>query len=104
VSAPALDDDLGFSQRVEDFVVEKLVTNLRIKAFDHHIDLPQLRRVNRQRNAGGNLVLDREVGHDNRLANEDWNECKSPLEIGETLDQGAPVQSKARAGQDGDYV
>ena len=34
VPAPALDDDLGFSQRVEDFAVEEFVTQARVEAFD----------------------------------------------------------------------
>ena len=31
---PALDDDLGFAKRVEDFAVEQLVSQARVEAFD----------------------------------------------------------------------
>ena len=34
VTAPAFDDDLGFTQRVEDLAVEQFVTQARIKTFD----------------------------------------------------------------------
>ena len=33
VPSPALDDHPGFLQRVEDFAVEQLVTELRVEAF-----------------------------------------------------------------------
>jgi len=43
VAPPALDDDLGFSQRVEDLAVEQLVAQARVEAFDVTI-LPRAAR------------------------------------------------------------
>src|SRR5580658_5155170 len=37
VASPALDDDLGFTQRVEDLAVEQLIAQASIKAFDEAI-------------------------------------------------------------------
>src|ERR1051325_912354 len=37
VTAPALDDDLGFAQRVEDLAVEQLVAQTRVEAFDEAV-------------------------------------------------------------------
>ncbi len=34
VATPALDDDLGFPQGVEDLAVEQFVTQARVEAFD----------------------------------------------------------------------
>src|SRR5205823_8282817 len=37
VTSPALDDDLGFTQRVEDLTVEQFVAQARIEAFDEAV-------------------------------------------------------------------
>ena len=37
VTTPALDDDLGFAQRVEDLAVEQLVAQTRVEAFDEAV-------------------------------------------------------------------
>ena len=34
VATPALDDDLGLLERVEDFAIEELVAELRVEALD----------------------------------------------------------------------
>src|SRR5205823_114101 len=36
-SAPALDDDLGFTQRVEDLTVEQFAAQARVEAFDEAV-------------------------------------------------------------------
>jgi hypothetical protein len=41
VTSPALDDDLGFAQRVEDLAVEQFIAQAGIKAFNKAI-LPWL--------------------------------------------------------------
>jgi len=48
VTAPALDDDLGFAQRVEELAVEQLVAQAGIETFDEAI-LPRAAR----RDVGG---------------------------------------------------
>ena len=37
VPAPALDDDLGLAQRIEDLTIEKLVAQARIETLDEAI-------------------------------------------------------------------
>src|SRR5436190_8188106 len=37
VTSPALDDDLGFTQRVEDLTVEQFVAQARVEAFDEAV-------------------------------------------------------------------
>ncbi len=44
VTTPALDDDLGFAQRVEDFAVEQLVAQASIEALDVTV-LPRTARL-----------------------------------------------------------
>jgi len=41
VTPPALDDDLGLTQRVEDFAIEQFITQAGIKTLD--VSLPPVR-------------------------------------------------------------